>query len=128
MNKIEFSGKVFSGKGGGKKFVELEWVKRQINAILGFTPYAGTLNIQLSDKSTEHRKLLENAASLTVRPVEGYSNGKVFKAYLGTLECAIVIPEVAGYPENVLEIIAPVNLREKFHLADGDEITVTVSI
>ena len=128
MKKIEFSGKVFSGKGGGKKFVEFEWVKRQINAILGFTPYAGTLNIRLSDKSAEQRKLLENAASLTVRPVEGYSNGKVFKAYLGTLECAIVIPEVAGYPENVLEIIAPVNLREKFHLADGDEITVTVSM
>ena len=126
MNKIEFSGKVFSGKGGGKKFVELEWVKRQINAILGFTPYAGTLNIPLSDKSTEHRKLLENAASLTVRPVEGYYSGKVFNAYLGTLECAIVIPEVAGYPENVLEIIAPVNLREKFHLADGDEITVSI--
>jgi riboflavin kinase len=128
MKKIEFSGKVFSGNGGGKKFLELDWVKRQINAILGFTPYAGTLNIHLSDKSTEHRKLLENAASLTVRPVEGYYSGKVFKAYLGTLECAIVIPEVADYPENVLEIIAPVNLREKFHLADGDEIAVTVSI
>ena len=128
MNKIEFSGKVFSGKGGGKKFVELEWVKRQINAILGFTPYAGTLNIRLSDKSAEQRKLLESAASLTIRPVEGYSSGKVFKAFLGTIECAIVLPEVVGYPDNVLEIIAPLNLREKFQLADGDEITVTVSL
>jgi riboflavin kinase len=129
VKKIKFSGKVFSGKGGGKKFVELEWVKRQINAILGFTPYAGTLNIRLSDKSAEQRrKLLENAASLTVRPAEGYYNGKLFKASIGMLECAIVIPEVAGYPENVLEIIAPVNLREKLQLADGDEIVVTVSL
>jgi riboflavin kinase len=128
MKKIEFSGKVFSGNGGGKKFLELDWVKRQINAILGFTPYAGTLNIHLSDKSTEHRKLLENAASLTVRPAEGYYNGKLFKASIGMLECAIVIPEVAGYPENVLEIIAPVNLREKLQLADGDDVTVTVSL
>jgi riboflavin kinase len=119
---------VFSGKGGGKKFLELQWVKRQINAVLGFTPYAGTLNIRLSDKSAEHRELLENAASLTVRPVEGYYSGKLFKASIGMLECAIVIPEVAGYPENVLEIIAPVNLREKLQLADGDEITVTVSL
>lgn len=128
MKKIEFSGKVFSGEGGGKKFVELEWVKRQINAVIGFTPYAGTLNIRLSDKSAGHRRLLENAASLTIRPAEGYSSGKLFKATMGTLECAIVLPEVAGYPENVLEIIAPMNLREKFQLADGDEITVTVSI
>jgi riboflavin kinase len=128
MKKMEFSGKVFSGKGGGKKFLELQWVKRQINAILSFTPYAGTLNIRLSDKSVEHRKLLETAASLTVRPVEGYCSGKLFKAAIGTVECAIVIPEVAGYPQNVLEIIAPVNLREKLRLADGDEITVTANL
>lgn len=128
MKKITFSGKVFSGKGGGKKFLELQWVKRQINAIIGFTPYAGTLNIQLSDKNAEHRKLLENAASLTIRPAEGYSRGKLFKAAIGTVECAIVIPEVAGYPANVLEIIAPVNLREKLKLADGDEVTVTVNL
>jgi riboflavin kinase len=128
MKKMEFSGKVFSGKGGGKKFLEIDWVKRQINVMLGFTPYAGTLNILLSDKSVEHRKLLETAASLTVRPVEGYCSGKLFKASIGTVECAIVIPEVAGYPQNVLEIIAPVNLREKLRLADGDEITVTANL
>jgi riboflavin kinase len=128
MKKMEFSGKVFSGKGGGKKFLEMDWVKRQINVMLGFTPYAGTLNIRLSDKSVEHRKLLETAASLTVRPVEGYCSGKLFKASIGTVECAIVIPEVAGYPQNVLEIIAPVNLREKLRLADGDEITVTANL
>jgi riboflavin kinase len=102
--------------------------KRQINAIHSYTPYAGTLNIRLSDKSVEHRKLLETAASLTVRPVEGYCSGKLFKAAIGTVECAIVIPEVAGYPQNVLEIIAPVNLREKLRLADGDEITVTANL
>ena len=128
MEKIKFSGKVFSGKGGGKKFLDLPWVKRQINAILGFTPYAGTLNIRLSDESVERRKLLEKAASITIYPAEGYCSGKLFKASIGVLECAIVIPEVAGYPEDVLEIIAPVNLREKLQLEDGDEITVTVNL
>jgi len=44
------------------------------------------------------------------------------------LECAIVIPEVAGYPEDVLEIVAPANLRETLQLEDGDEITVTVNL
>jgi riboflavin kinase, archaea type len=128
LKKIKFSGKVFSGKGGGKKFLELQWVKQQINAKLGFTPYAGTLNIRLSDKSAERRKLLEKAASMKISPAEGYCNGKLFQASIGMLECAIVIPEVAGYPQNVLEIIAPVNLREKLQLADDDEITVTVSL
>ena len=127
MEKIKFSGKVLSGKGDGKKFLELQWVKRQTNAALVFTPYAGTLNIRLSDESVARRKLLEKAASITVYPADGYCSGKLFKASIGMLECAIIIPEVAGYPQDVLEIIAPVNLREKLQLADGDEITVTAN-
>ncbi len=128
MEKIEFNGKVFSGKGGGKRFLDLQWVKRQINAVLGFTPYAGTLNMRLSDESVAHRKLLEKAASMTVYPADGYSSGKLFKASIGMLECAIVIPEVVGYPPDVLEVIAPVNLRDQLQLADGDEVTVTVNL
>jgi len=128
VKEIKLSGKVFSGKGGGKKFLQLPWVNQQITAKLSFTPYLGTLNIQLSSDSTPKRKLLENVGSLMVYPAEGYCNGKLFKASIGTVECSIVIPDVAGYPNDILEVIAPVNLRDKLQLADGDEITVTVSL
>jgi riboflavin kinase len=128
LKKIKFSGKVLSGRGEGEKFLELPWVKRQIEEKLGFTPYHGTLNIRLSEKSAKQRKLLEKAASLKVCPPEGYCPGKIFKASIGTVKCAVVLPEVAGYPENVLEIIALVNLREKLQLADEDEIAVTVNL
>ena len=128
MEKIKLSGKVFSGKGGGKKFLHLPWVNLQITAKLSFTPYLGTLNIQLSNNSAAKKKILGKVASFMVCPAEGYCNGKLFKASIGTLECGIVIPEVASYPHNILEVIAPVNLREKLQLADGDKITVTVSL
>jgi riboflavin kinase len=128
VEKIKLSGKVFSGKGGGKKFLQLQWVKQQITAKLAFTPYTGTLNLWLSDKSAAKRKLLDNAAAMTVHPAEGYCSGKLFKASIGTAECGVVIPQVAGYPQDILEIIAPVNLRETLKLADGDEITVTISL
>jgi len=52
----------------------------------------------------------------------------LFKSLIGTLECAIVVPEVAGYPKALLEIIAPVNLRETLQLEDGTEVTVTVNL
>ncbi|MEM3712744.1 MAG: DUF120 domain-containing protein [Thermoproteota archaeon] len=39
---------------------------------------------------------------------------------------AVVIPRVPSYPKDMLEIIAPVNLRETLGLKDGDEIEVTV--
>ena len=128
MKKIKLSGKVFSGRGEGEKFLELPWVKRQVKEKLGFIPYHGTLNVRLSEENAKRRKLLEKAASMKVCPAEGYCSGKIFKAFVGMLECAIVIPEVAGYPRDVLEIIAPANLREKLQLADGDKITVTVNL
>jgi len=128
VKKIKLSGKVFSGRGEGEKFLELSWAKQQVKEKLGFIPYHGTLNIKLSEESAKRRKLLEKAASMEICPAEGYCSGKIFKAFVGVLECAVVIPEVAGYPENVLEIISPINLREKLQLADGDKITVTVNL
>lgn len=128
MKRIELNGKVFSSRGEGKKFLELPWVKQQIKQKLGFTPYTGTLNVMLSEESVKRKKLLEKAHSIKVFPADGYCSGTLIKAFIGTLECAIVVPEVAGYPKGVLEIIAPVNLRETLQLEDGGEVTVTVTL
>jgi riboflavin kinase len=94
----------------------------------GFTPYAGTLNLRLSHEGVKRRELLEEKCAMKILPAEGYCSGKLFKAFIGSVECAVVIPEVPGYPSDILEIIAPVNLREALKLKDGDEITVTVLI
>ncbi len=56
LQKIVFKGTVFSGKGEGRKFIELPWVKRQIEEKLGFTPYSGTLNIRLIKRSAKSKK------------------------------------------------------------------------
>jgi len=128
LDKVELTGKVFSGRGEGEKFLELPWVRQQIEDKLGFTPFGGTLNLRLSEQSAKRRRLLEKAASIEICPVEGYCSGKVFKAFVGAVECAVVLPAVAGYPKNVLEIIARVNLRQKLRLVDGAEVVVTVAL
>ncbi len=128
MKRVELSGRVFSSRGEGKKFLEMSWVKQQIKQKLGFTPYPGTLNVRLSEESVKHKKLLEKANSTKIHPADGYYSGILIKASMGTLECAIVVPEVASYPKEILEIIAPVNLREALQLKDGDKVTVTVNL
>ena len=128
MKKIEFSGTVISGNGDGKKFMELPWVKQQITEKLGFTPYAGTLNLKLTEESAKQRKLVEKTPSAKVLPADGYSKGLLFKAFIGIVQCAIVIPQVAGYPNDLLEVIASVYLREALQLEDGCEITVTANL
>jgi riboflavin kinase len=128
LKRIKLNGTVFSGGGDGKKFMELPWVKRQITEKLGFTPYPGTLNVKLTEKSAKQRKLLEKVASTKIIPAEGYCNGLLFKAFIGIVECAIVLPEVTGYPKDLLEVIASVDLRKALQLEDGCDVTMSVNV
>jgi len=119
-------GKVFSGSGEGARFIEISWVRKQITEKLGFIPYPGTLNIKLAE-GIANSKLLKKAKAIEILPVEGFCRGRCFNAcFMDTLKCAIVIPEVENYPEDILEVIAPINLREKFKLKDGDIVDVKI--
>jgi riboflavin kinase len=120
-------GKVFSGKGEGAEFLKLRWVRKQIKEKLGFTPHLGTLNIKLSAEYSTTKDLLKRMKGMTIMPTNGFCRGKCFRAYImDGVECAIVIPEVEDYPEDLMEIVAPVNLREKLELKDGDTIKVRI--
>jgi riboflavin kinase len=128
LPKIFFKGTVFSGKGEGKKFVDLPWVRRQIEEKLGFSPYSGTLNLHLNQESVKGKISLENVKGKMIEPQAGYCPGLMFKACIGALDCAVVVPKVPNYPSDVLEVIAPVCLREKFGLMDGSLVTVCVNV
>jgi riboflavin kinase len=124
--QITFEGKVFSGKGEGKRFVELPWVQCQVEEKLGFTPFFGTLNLRLNKESAAKKKLLVNG--LKVEPQRGFCPGMLFKACIGGLECAVVLPQVPDYPLDVLEVIAPTYLRGQLGLADGNMMAVAVNV
>ena len=128
MPDIIFLGKVFSGEGRGKKFVELPWFKRQVEEKLGFSPYPGTLNLRLSAKEAEKRTLLQNAEGLVVEPQTGYYSGLLFKATIDALECGVVIPIMPNYPTDVLEVIAPIYLRGNLKLVDSNDMTIVVKV
>jgi riboflavin kinase len=126
LQKLAFKGTVFSGKGEGRKFIDLPWVKGQIKEKLGFIPYSGTLNIRLSEKGVKQKKLLKNALRLEICPEKGFCKGMLIKSSIDGLECAIIIPEIPHYPSDVLEVIAPWYLRERLKISDGSELTVIV--
>ncbi len=128
MQKIEFIGTAYSGQGCGKFFVEMPWVMQQLQEITGFTPYLGTLNLRLTAKSTEQRCHLTSQNGKLVKPQDGYLPGYLYKAKIFNQDCYVVVPDVPTYPKNLLEIIAPDNLRNRFNIKDEDTITVTVNI
>jgi len=127
LKTLDVKGKVFSGKGEGADFIKLSWVKAQIAEKLGFEPYSGTLNVKLTAKSVKLRKLLEKAKSIEISPADGFCSGRCFRACLmQNLECAVVVPESADYPENIIEIIAPIHLRKRLQLKDGSMVEVQI--
>jgi riboflavin kinase len=125
LNTLGVQGRIFSGNGEGAKFIRLPWVTKQIEEKLGFTPFPGTLNVRLSPASIVVRKSL-TAGGIEISPAPGYCRGRLFKARLQGVQCALVVPEVAGYPEDVIEIVARVNLKSKFNFADGDSVEVEI--
>ena len=125
---IVFKGKVYSGRGEGKKFIDLPWVKRQIEKNLGSTPYSGTLNIRLSKESAKQKKLFEKAEQFEVCPEKGYCTGALIKVKVEDLECAVIVPQVPNYPDDVLEVIAPWYLRDRLKIEDGNEVTIIVDL
>ena len=128
MATLSFRGKVYTGKGEGKKFIEFPWVEKQIREKLGFTPYGGTLNIRLSSESLALKKKLDKAPHIDIVPEKGFCRATLIKAKIAGLDCAIVIPQVPAYPSDVLEVIAPIYLRSRLHLVDGSEAAVTLSL
>jgi riboflavin kinase len=128
LPQVVFFGTVFSGTGQGKKFIDLPWVKQQIEEKLGFTPYSGTLNLRLTNESVENKKRLEDAKGFVVEPQAGYCRGVMFRAQIDSVQGAIIVPKVPKYLSSVLEVIAPVYLRENLKLTDGSQVVVTVSV
>jgi riboflavin kinase len=128
LPQLIFEGTVFSGKGQGRRFVALSWVISQVEQKLGFTPYPGTLNVRLTGEELSKRKLLDPKQGIAIAPESGFFPGTVFTASISNLECAVVVPLVPDYPQDVLELISPLYLRGKLSLNDGKKVTVSVTV
>lgn len=127
MKTVNMTGTVFSGEGEGARFMELPWVTEQIEEKLGFTPYPGTLNLKLSREGVKNRSLLQKTAGMQVSLSQGFHTGRIFEASLREdVECGIVIPQIPNYPQDVIEVIASTNLREKLGLEDGDHVEIRI--
>ena len=124
------SGAVVSGLGEGKYYMSLQPYKEQFAAALGFEPYPGTLNIKLAQSSVPVRKKID---ALEWTRIKGFStDGRTFgdarciPCRIGTLRCGIVVPGRTHYPDDLIEVIAPVALRRKLGVEDNDSINVEV--
>ncbi|MCX8171103.1 MAG: CTP-dependent riboflavin kinase [Candidatus Bathyarchaeota archaeon] len=126
---VIIEGFVSSGAGEGKKFSSLPWFKRQVNDILGFEPYPGTLNLTLTDdEGGSLRKLLLNDnLGYRIIPENNYFPGVLYRAIVAlSLPGGVIIPLIPEYPSTLIEVISPICLRKILNLKDGDKVEVKI--
>lgn len=129
---IEIEGELFSGLGEGSYYISLEGYKGQFIDKLGFVPYPGTLNLRLiSPKDRKLRRELEHYSGISIDGFKDehrtYGGAKCFIAVVNDqVDGAVGILERTHYGDSVLEVIAPLKIREELLLKDGDRVKVKV--
>jgi riboflavin kinase len=130
IKHFTLEGVVTDGLGEGRYYVALPGYRDQFNAKLGFDPYPGTLNIQLTAPSVQIRKKLDALAWIEIDgfTAEGrtFGSARCLSCTIEGHQCAIIMPGRTHYPEDVVEIISPVALRKTLDLTDRDVVRVEV--
>jgi riboflavin kinase len=128
--RYTLQGAVISGLGEGRYYMSLPEYCTQFVRLLGYAPFPGTLNLQLTAASVQVKKKLEGLQWIGIQgfSAENRTFGavQVLPCRIREVPCAIVVPGRSHYPEDVIEVIAPVGLRERFALDDRDQVTIEV--
>ena len=120
-------GKIVSGTGEGAYFTQIGWVQQQCEEKLGFKPYPGTLNLEISEEFLPAIEFLDQEKGIgLISPDPKFCNAMVFKVSLLDITGAVILPEekVRVHPKNIIEIIAPQNIKASLNVKDGDSVTV----
>ncbi|ACX72353.1 CTP-dependent riboflavin kinase [Methanocaldococcus vulcanius M7] len=129
-------GEVVSGFGEGRYFLSLPPYKKTFKKILGFVPYEGTLNIMLRNISKE--KFKEAFKYFKYIETEDFEfegkkffGVKVFPVYIiiegRRIKGAVVLPKKTYHSSDIIEVVAPIKLRDEFGLKDGDVVKIQFS-
>ena len=121
----QLTGTVITGVNEGSYYVQ-EY-KKKFEENLSFKPYLGTLNI-ITDQAQKNAFLADmNVIEVPEFKTKTRSFGAVlcYKVLINkTLKGAIIVPIRGRHPENIIELIAPVNIRKKFNVKDKDKLII----
>lgn len=124
-------GRVVSGVQKATFFTQLDWVQEQCKNKLGFRPYPGTLNLNmdvLKEDSLALKELRNENGIQLIPPDPNFCAANVVPVYVGGVKGAIVIPaeDVDVHDRNIIEVLAPLRLRDALGVKDGDLVTLII--
>lgn len=123
---MKLEGNVVSGKKEAQKFLSLKPYKEKIEEKTGFRPYEGTLNLEVDPK--KHGKFKQKVARENIEGFnyqgKDYGGLELYQVEIEGVEAALLDINRADHGDEIAEIIAPVKLREKLQLKDGDKVKI----
>ena len=135
-SSLTLTGSITTGMGEGRHYISLSGYQRQFETKLGYTPFPGTLNVELDEASVRSRAALSTQRSIridsweddertfgaaTCYPARVVADGGAFEP------THVIVPDRTHHDEAKLELIAPVKLRDELELTDGDTLEIHLS-
>ncbi|MDH3596008.1 MAG: DUF120 domain-containing protein [Rhodospirillales bacterium] len=122
-------GRLTSGAGQGRHFTRVDWARQQFVDKLGIDPFPGTVNLMIDElESMSLWDRIKDTPGVRIdNPNSGPNdcNARCYRVSIeGQVDAAIVLPEVADYSPNQIEIIAAVGVRDALGINDGDALTL----
>jgi riboflavin kinase len=125
---VRLEGQVTDGMGEGRHYVTLSGYAEQFRERLGYEPFPGTLNVDLTEESVRRRSGID---AIEAVHIEGWEDEERTYGPADCIPAAVeadgeryegahaIVPERTHHDEDQLELIAPDRLREELDL-DGD--------
>lgn len=127
-------GVVRSGLNQAHAFTSLDWVRNRLGEMLGASPWPGTLNVEISAAAATVVARVRHQPGLLRHIME--PRGDFCRAICHRVElqhpdrptyridALLLWPEVSGYPDQKLELVCPVPLREHWSLMENQPLLV----
>lgn len=109
----------------------LAWVQSALKERLGFDAFPATLNVRPKEAQDAQiwQRLRDESAGVPLVPQgSGFCSARLYpieilgRAGSERIAAAILFPEVDNYPNDKIEIVAPLRLKEHLGVRDGDQL------
>lgn len=124
-------GRLVGGLARAADFTQLDWVRQQFLRLTGIEPHPGTLNLRLEDDTQRQRwsawRRLPGAPMQA--PAATHCSARCYPVRIaGRIPAAVVLPEIDDYPQDKVELVAALPLRQHLSLAEGDPLAVELCL
>jgi len=131
IESYTLKGKIVSGARQAAFFTQLDWVQEQLEEKFGFRPFPGTLNLEVDGEFSGVIETLQKKKLVKLLPPDPeFCIAKTISATIGGIEGVVIIPEdkVNIHAANIIEVMAPVKLKEALGVKDGDRLELSIKI